>query len=122
MSHLARPATRALFVNATIGVAPRRLYASTVPPTPPPGSKTHAASGGGGGGSSLPIVLGLAAVGGLGYYYLAVSGKDEEVKAKAKELEHAAEGKRKELKADAQAKIAGAQVSLWTDEMGGEWY
>jgi hypothetical protein len=111
MSHLARPVTRALFVNATAAAAagPRRLYASTVPPpTPPPASKSN---GGGGGGSSVPIILGLVAVGGLGYYYLSLPGKDQEVKAKAKELEHAAEGKGRDLKADAEAKIAGAQVS-----------
>jgi hypothetical protein len=59
----------------------------------------------------MPMILALLAAAGGGYYYMVTTGEHKEVKAKAKEVGHAAEGKAKELEKEGRAKVADAQVS-----------
>jgi uncharacterized protein HemX len=105
-----RPATRSL--RSTAAKAPRRFYATpgaepnvTRPNTNPPSS-------GGGGNTTLLLVAAAAVAAGGGYWYMNSTGKDEDVKKKAKELRDAGEAKRKALQKEGEAKLETAKVRV----------
>ena len=56
----------------------------------------------------MPRIRALVAATRRRHFDLTSTGNGKEIKATAKELGHEAEGKAKEAKADAQAKIGGA--------------
>ncbi|PVF92984.1 hypothetical protein CPB86DRAFT_790582 [Serendipita vermifera] len=95
-----RPAARVLRTTA-----PRRFYAA---PGPQP-SMTKPASNPPKGSSNVPILLAVVAVAGGGYWYATNTGKDEEVKQKAKELKDAGEARAHELKKEGEAKYDNAK-------------
>ncbi|CAG7854444.1 SubName: Full=Uncharacterized protein {ECO:0000313/EMBL:CCA75889.1} [Serendipita indica DSM 11827] len=80
--------------------APRRFYAT---PGPQPTMTKPASNPPKTGNSTVPLVVAAIAVAGGGWYYLSSTGKDDELKAKAKELQHSAEAKGEKWKKECEA-------------------
>ncbi|KAJ1304597.1 hypothetical protein OPQ81_005740 [Rhizoctonia solani] len=76
MSYIVRMST-ARIAARRVPAAVRRRMSTTPPPPPPPSGQTS-------GGSSMPLILGVLAVGAGGAYYLSQKGEGNDLKHEAK--------------------------------------